>query len=262
MTPRRPRIAPPSGSGLVETLLGGWRPLARIDVEGFALLRSRGITRRANSAVALDAPADPAGAVDRIEQICALTGERPLFRVLPGHGPDALDDQLAARGYRLGPVCDLLALPLTGAHTPDPAARTDVGPLPEDWFETLWRLSPREGEHARETVRDILAGTPAVHVAVSDTAVGRAALVDQGRRRTAVVNCVATDPAHRRRGLGRAVTQTLLASAAAAGAEQALLEVETDNPAALRLYRRLGFTRFAGYHYRIGPDARPPGRAT
>lgn len=254
--------SPPSGPRLVETLIGGWRPLARVDVAGFALLRSRGITRRANSAVALEAPADLPGAVDRIEQLVALAGERPLFRVLPGHGPEGLDALLAGRGYGLGPVCDLQSRSLEDAPAPHPQARIDIGPLPEDWFAHLWRLGPREGEQARETLHDILAGTPAVHVALGEHAVGRAALVDLGRRRTAVLNCIATDPAHRRQGLGRAVTQTLLAAAAAAGAQQALLEVETDNPAALRLYRRCGFTRFAGYHYRVGPDARPGAAAT
>ncbi|MFC0673379.1 GNAT family N-acetyltransferase [Brachybacterium hainanense] len=265
--PRRP-AAPdaPQGARLVETLLGGWRPLARIDAEGFALLRSRGITRRANSAVALDAPRDPAAlgsAIDRIEQLCALSAQAPVFRVFEDMEPLGLDALLAARGYGTGPSCDLLALPLLGSDLPraDPTARIDIGPLPEDWFASGWRLFSREGARARDTVRDILAGTPAIHAAlpaVDDgeaakgaVAVGRAALVDQGRRRCAIVNCVATDPRHRRRGLGRAVMHTLLAAAAEAGAEQALLEVETDNPAALRLYRRLGFTRFGGYHYRL-----------
>nr|WP_246482709.1 GNAT family N-acetyltransferase [Brachybacterium halotolerans] len=127
-------------------------------------------------------------------------------------------------------------------------------------------------------MHDILAGTPAVHVAIAGegtrtsadgtipatgrdgpdgvpadaVAVGRAALVDHGRTCSAVLNQIATDPARRREGLGTAVVRTLLAAARVQGAERALLEVETDNPAALALYRKRGFRRIGAYHYRVG----------
>src|SRR5699024_6244618 len=75
---RGPR--PLTGTRLLEALIGGWRPLARLDVEGFALLRSRGITRRANSAVALEVPADRDAleqAVSRVEALMQSAGARP-----------------------------------------------------------------------------------------------------------------------------------------------------------------------------------------
>ncbi len=248
--------------------MGGWRPLSRLDVDGFALLRSRGVTRRANSIVPVDPPTDPEAldaALDRVTGLAGASEEPLLFRVYPKNGHAAVDESLARRGLAVEASCEILELPL-GPRTPapDPRATISTGPLPEDWFAASWGLSPREGEGACETLHDILAGTPAVHVAIAGegagapadgktpAAVGRAALVDHGRTRSAVLNQIATDPEHRREGLGTAVVRTLLAASQVQGAERALLEVETDNPAALALYRKLGFRRIGTYHYRVG----------
>ena len=55
-----------------------------------------------------------------------------------------------------------------------------------------------------------------------------------------VLLCV--QPAQRRRGIGRRLTEWLLASARVAGIESIALELRADNAAALAFYRRLGFT--------------------
>lgn len=60
-----------------------------------------------------------------------------------------------------------------------------------------------------------------------------------------------TAPRFRRRGVASAVVGTLLAAAAERGATRAYLQVETDNVVAIELYRRLGFIRSHGYHYRV-----------
>ena len=63
---------------------------------------------------------------------------------------------------------------------------------------------------------------------------------------------VATDPAHRRRGLGRAIMIALLDWAKRHGAAYAYLPVEKRNTPALALYNGLGFdTELYRYHYRV-----------
>ena len=261
--PRGTASRPLSGFRLTEALIAGWRPLQRLDVDGFALLRSRGVTRRANSAVALDAPSSQDGlaaAIDRVESLYEMSGETPVFRVLDLHGPERLDDDLRERGYRRDGDSELLTTALGPGRgdVPHPSAEIRTGALDEGWFEAAWQLAPREGEQARRTVHDILAGTPAVQVLLradgapdaAPVAVGRAALVPVGKETVAVLNMIAVDPAHRRQGLGRALSRTLLALAAVQGASRALLEVERDNGAARALYRQLGFDRLGGYHYR------------
>ena len=49
------------------------------------------------------------------------------------------------------------------------------------------------------------------------------------------------DPAHRRRGLGRALVAQLIAAAEATGLSGCLLRVAPDNAAAIALYRAAGF---------------------
>lgn len=270
-----PSLRALSGYRLTEALIAGWRPLQRLDVGGFALLRSRGITRRANSAVAVDAPtAEDAllDAVTKVEGLSAMTGETPCFRVLDIHGPAQLDTLLEARGYEIVGASELLELPLGRAlrAAPHPSAEISTGTLEEGWFESAWSLAPRDGENARQTLHDILAGTPAVQVQLrapgadgqspgQTVAVGRAALVEAGKESAAVLNMIAVHPEHRRRGLGRAVSETLLAIAAVQGASRALLEVERDNTGAAALYRGLGFAHLGEYHYRVG--AAPGDRA-
>jgi ribosomal protein S18 acetylase RimI-like enzyme len=61
---------------------------------------------------------------------------------------------------------------------------------------------------------------------------------------------MATDPAHRRRGIASSIVRALAASAIDRHAAHAYLQVETDNGGAIACYERLGFVRSHGYHYR------------
>ena len=61
---------------------------------------------------------------------------------------------------------------------------------------------------------------------------------------------VNTAPAHRQRGLGRAVVVALLEEARRRGSRAAYLQVTADNEAALALYRPFGFAVVYDYWYR------------
>jgi [ribosomal protein S18]-alanine N-acetyltransferase len=65
---------------------------------------------------------------------------------------------------------------------------------------------------------------------------------------------IAVTPAWRRRGVGRALMEALLAEARARRCDRMLLEVEAANEAALALYGRLGFVRIARRRAYYGPD--------
>jgi ribosomal-protein-alanine N-acetyltransferase len=78
------------------------------------------------------------------------------------------------------------------------------------------------------------------------------AIVDE-----AEVLTLAVDPVHRRSGVGQALVEAAAIAAAAAGAQTLFLEVASDNPAALALYRAAGFGQVGqrpGY-YRRGAGA-------
>jgi GNAT superfamily N-acetyltransferase len=61
---------------------------------------------------------------------------------------------------------------------------------------------------------------------------------------------LAVVPGARRRGIGSAIVDALLAWAAARGAHTAYLQVEADNAPALALYGRRGWFVAHSYHYR------------
>lgn len=73
--------------------------------------------------------------------------------------------------------------------------------------------------------------------------VGNASLVFQAHRgrKLAMIANVATHPSHRRRGIGRALTERTLLAAQQKGARDIWLQVRHDNPAAIRIYSDLGF---------------------
>ena len=58
---------------------------------------------------------------------------------------------------------------------------------------------------------------------------------------------ICTDPAHRGRGLGRAVTTALVGSALDSGAPRVWLEMYADNAAAAVAYHAVGFTEQGRY---------------
>lgn len=67
------------------------------------------------------------------------------------------------------------------------------------------------------------------------------ALVTLPRRPVASLASIAVAPHHRHRGLGRRLVRAALGLARAAGSRWLALEVDADNAAAVRLYRREGF---------------------
>lgn len=96
---------------------------------------------------------------------------------------------------------------------------------------------------ARAFVEELRAGHHFVAAREGDELVGYAGLgfVAGPPQAEAEVHTIGVDPAHQRRGIGRALLRGLLAAADAAGAT-VFLEVRTDNDAARALYEAEGFT--------------------
>lgn len=68
---------------------------------------------------------------------------------------------------------------------------------------------------------------------------------------------IAVDPKWRKKGVGMALMRAVLEDLRMTPARRLFLEVAADNPAALRLYRKLGFTRVSerqGYYARASGE--------
>jgi ribosomal protein S18 acetylase RimI-like enzyme len=184
-----------------------------------------------------------------------------LVRITPYTQPPSLDAHLAELGFEsqdhtVVMVCGDIASALAQSKhlLLPPALRLQAVP-PYDYVATVgrWRGTPEAGIQAHaERVRT----APIQQQALTCIdAAGQALAGGQAAREGSLVGLydVFTAPEARGRGLARAVCMALLAQAQAEGAVSAYLQVEADNPAARRLYRRLCFEDAYVYHYRVRP---------
>ncbi|MEX1254431.1 MAG: N-acetyltransferase [Dehalococcoidia bacterium] len=106
-----------------------------------------------------------------------------------------------------------------------------------------------------EAVQDTLR-SPALYRVLEELATGTLAgslLAEPRTRSTGHIGAIAVHPHYQRRGLGEAMLRWVLARFREQGLRRATLTVNTDNGAAIALYRKLGFTTG-----QIGVDYRRP----
>ncbi|GEA80408.1 hypothetical protein CUD01_08520 [Cellulomonas uda] len=247
----------------VEVEMACWPPLRRVvTTQGWWVGLSGGLTKRANSAVALQVPdGGVPSAVDEVETHYAAAGLPAVMRV----GHDGLQDEvrgeLDGRGWAERAVTAVLARPLDGlTATPGGGAvRTSLAREPDDaWLDLhldVKGADARDGGARRALARAILTGGEAWHLAAyeDDALVGIIRVARAGR--WGALSCLAVRPEHRRRGTGRLLTLRGLEVAREHGASHAFLQVEEHNTGAAALYADLGFVRVDGYSYLERPTA-------
>ncbi|MDI5970454.1 GNAT family N-acetyltransferase [Streptomyces sp. SL13] len=293
---RRPLAAPPAdGPELRRIAADGW-PAPEVAALGDWRLRAGGgFTRRANSVLAHGDPGRPLD--DAMRQVIAWYAERglpPYVQVATG---TPLDAALAGQGWTpeapvvsmtapLAPLADApgaervtLSRELTDAwlsryhRTGDlpEAARTVLTGGTSVWFASAGLGAAGSGASGSASAAgsDSVSGSAEVPGPAEAGSAGGAGGSGGGTGGPAAIGRVAVDgrwavfaavevaAEHRREGLATAVMAALAARALTEGASGALLQVESDNAAALALYARLGFTPGEPHHYR-----RPPRPAT
>ncbi|MEI4234610.1 GNAT family N-acetyltransferase [Roseovarius sp. D22-M7] len=227
-----------------------WPP-AGIEAHGPATIREgRGGGKRVSAATAtraLDAE-ELARAEDEMRDL----GQDVLFRIRAGD--EALDADLAARGYRVVDPTNIHVAPIDALTVQTPPRVTTFSvwePLEimrEIWAEggigpdrvaVMERVEgPKTGLFGRHDNRPAAAG----FVAVDD--------------HIAVVHALEVRPTHRRAGLGRWMMIEAAHWAARHGAQHLAVLCTTANAAANGLYSGMGFAHAGGYHYRVKDDVK------
>jgi ribosomal protein S18 acetylase RimI-like enzyme len=224
--------------GTDETLKGEW--LLRV---------AAGFTHRANSANAVSAGADlDDSALAACEAHYRAAGLPAVVRITPLADPD-LDARLAARGYLAGKPSQGMVAPTATARL-DPAVRFSDR-LDDVWLAAYHRANPRKDFDA-DAFRGIVGRIRAPYALASLVEDGETvgfgiAVADRG---VVVLQAIATAGAHRGRGIGGRIVESLMGWGRQGGAGRALLHVEAGNPIAQRLYGGRGFERIFPYHYR------------
>ncbi|WP_028047729.1 GNAT family N-acetyltransferase [Cellulomonas sp. URHE0023] len=248
--------APEAPGALVEAQT--WPPLSVVEVDGWRVGLSAGLTRRGNSALPTGVPDDPPSALDRVEQVYADAGLPTVVRTPPPGGDRvaAVTGLLDARGYRTAAETAVLTRPLVGDPALPgplelPGVHVTVRDAPDDAWLRLW-LGAKSDIADEVTGRAILTGVPALYLTMTATydttpiAVVRVTLVDDW----AALSCLVVHGSARRRGLARALTLRALHEGREHGARRAFLQVEAHNAAAAALYWGLGFQPADWYAYR------------
>ncbi|WP_245667830.1 GNAT family N-acetyltransferase [Actinomadura macra] len=191
--------------------------------------------------------------VAQAERFYAGHGTVVRFQICPPACPDGLDALLAKRGYRRESLMSL-QVASTGRvldRTPHGALRIRLDERPtRPWLAVRHAVHGDGGDPRAERKMLDRIEQPCTYASAmienDVVAVGRA-VADTG---WAGVFGMATLPRARGKGAARGLLAALAHWAGAHGTGRLYLQVERDNPVALRLYERTGFKEFCGYHYR------------
>lgn len=241
------------------------QPPEQLDLDGWLLRRLPGKAKRARCVNALRA--GERSLEDKLAECGRLYRQAgvPLYvRITPFSAPAALDEQLAARGWRLHDPTRVLVHPTLAAVPP----RDLPAGLLEEPAEAQ-AYAAAVGALRGSTAREVAAHAVRLY-ASSVPYQGRIwrEAAPPGRPPGAVLACaqvacegelaglydVYTAAQVRGRGLATALCARLLHLARAQGARIGYLQVDADNVPALKVYRRLGFVDAYGYHYRLSPE--------
>lgn len=181
-----------------------------------------------------------------------------VFRITPFTQPPGLGTELASMGW--GTLDDTRVMVGPVAATPLPRAwplGLQWAPLGhEAYAEAVGSLrgSPPEQRRAH-AVRLAQSPVPYRGFALQREEDGQVLACGQFAREADLVGLydVFTHESARGQGLAGLLCERLLSLAAHEGAKVAYLQVEADNTAARRVYRRLGFADGYAYHYRVPP---------
>lgn len=216
------------------------------DFDGWRLRFAHGVTGRANSVWPNGAGNLPLEErIERAERWYRDRGAAVLFQLTEAAQPEGLEEAVAERGYerRHAPVSvELALLDDVLERTHGDAQLTDE--LDDAWLE-LWAST--RGFSNVAVGRALLTGGDAVFARIGDIAVGRGVAVGEWLGITSMV----TLPEARRQGHARAIVHSLARWAAGRGCTRAMLQVDSTNVAARRLYAGAGFAPHHEYRYLI-----------
>src|SRR5215469_12948796 len=196
-------------------------------------------------------------AVAAVERWYRARGLPPMIAVpMPlasNRAAHALDDHLAERGWATRrPALVMVADTEGSAGLEDlpPATELRMDAEPDDAWLGMYHYRGRELPGSAPGV--LMSAPWQAFVSIRDRRgepVAIARLSAGGG--WAGITAVEVASAHRRRGLGAAITREACAQAASQGIRQVFLQVEAANTAARALYERAGFRYSHRYHYRV-----------
>ncbi len=221
--------------------------------DGWVLRFAGGYTRRANSVNPLYlSTLDIDEKIRHCEKLYSAKKQPTCFKLTPTCFPADLDKQLAFHSYKEESGASIQTCDLTQLQAiPSTTSMALLPDVTDEWLSAYFELNGNPIRHM-PIMRQILNSmTPqkccaALYQGQQIVALG---LGVQDRGYLGLFDIV-THAGFRRQGLGEQLMLTLLNWGKANGAQQAYLQVRTDNDPALALYEKLGFHEIYQYWYR------------
>ncbi|RAV20553.1 GNAT family N-acetyltransferase [Paenibacillus contaminans] len=238
------RLAANTWPAAVDRKLGEWR-----------LRAANGVTRRANSVLAVGKPPEDSDWLREVEDFYAGHGLPARFHISPA-SPPWLDAALESEGYLDDMHTSLLIADANASRSlPEPEGRFRVMLYKyanEEWLNHFLACEGYEESRRHAYERIFTAIEPnrrfaSFEVDGTPAAVGTA-VVEGG---WAGFMNIAVAESFRRQGVGLQLMKVLIDWACGQGADGLYLQVVKDNEAALRLYAKIGFTHLFDYHYKV-----------
>jgi ribosomal protein S18 acetylase RimI-like enzyme len=233
--------------------LNATAPPQEARVDGWLIRLSPGKAKRARCVNALQQGNTPLEALlSRCQASFDAAGLPLILRITPFSQPPDLDAQLQALGWKFFDAADVMVLADLPAASSLPALQ-HLQNLDNAAYAAL--VGALRGSSAREIAahaeRMQASPVPYQGFALRDHQ-DRLLACGQMAVEGAMVGLydIFTPPEARGQGHAHTLCSALLAQAGGQGAQHAYLQVGSDNEAALRLYRRLGFSFAYRYHYR------------
>lgn len=244
---------------LDQLMANAWPPEVEVARAGWRCRWTQGVTRRANSALAVGGDEDDASltrSVEYLEAFYQRRGAAPLILVSEASAPAGLVGLLHERGYLSSTPTGVWSAATAGViAATSQSFNVDVTESPTDrWFAEYRgaRSAEPRGDSVDSIYRDTLLtpGLPTDFVAVignGGATLGVCQIVVE--RGWAGVQCMITNPEYRRRRVGRTALHAAAISAERRGADRMYLAVMDDNVAARALYEAAGFAPQHSYEY-------------
>ena len=236
-----------------ELSLNAWAALQTLLYDGWVIRFSNGYTKRANSVNPLyPSRMDLEEKLRFCESLYREKGVPVVFKLTSAIYPRDLDEKLEERGYQKDSPTSVQIVDLESLHFQGTSEIKIQESLSDEWLDSFCAMSAVSRQHS-ETLRKILTNIVPRHCFVSLTSSDRVVACGLGVLQSGYIGLfdIVTDPGFRRHGYGQQVVHSIMEWGKENGAKTAYLQVMLNNPPALRLYAKLGYTEQYQYWYRV-----------